>query len=133
MRIVVLFFIVATFSVQLYSQVNKMSLKQCIETGINNNIRVKQSGLQTEAAAINTQQAKSDLLPNLNGSFGYGLNKGRNVDPLTNSYINQQLTSSNIGLSSGVILFNGMRLQNLIKQNSLTYEASKMDLQAIER
>ena len=129
MRSVVLFFIVATFSVQLYSQDNKMSLKQCIETGINNNIEVKQSGLQTEVAAINHQQAKSDLLPNLNGSFEYGFNKGRNVDPLTNSYINQQLKSSNIGLSSGVILFNGMRLQNLIKQNSLTYEASKMDLQ----
>ena len=129
MRIVVLFFIVATYSVQLYSQENKMTLKQCIETGINNNIRVKQSGLQTEAAAINSQQARSDMLPNLNGSFGYGLNKGRNVDPLTNSYINQQLTSSNIGLSSGVVLFNGMRLQNLIKQNNLTYEATKMDLQ----
>src|SRR5204863_6868633 len=34
MRIVVLFFIVATYSVQLYSQENKMTLKQCIETGI---------------------------------------------------------------------------------------------------
>jgi len=106
-----------------------MSLKKCIETAINNNIRVKQSSLQAEAAAINSQQAKSDLLPNLNGSFGYGFNQGRNVDPLTNSYINQQLTSSNIGLSSGVVLFNGMRLQNLIKQNNLTYEATKMDLQ----
>jgi outer membrane protein len=111
------------------AQDGKMSLKQCIETALTNNIQVKQVGLQADAAEVNLKQAKANLLPDLNGNFGYGFNQGRNVDPLTNSYINQQLTSSNIGLSSGVILFNGMRLQNLIKQNSLTHEANKMDLQ----
>jgi outer membrane protein len=111
------------------AQKNKLSLKQCIETALANNIQVKQSSLQVDAAEINLKQAKANLLPDLNGNFGYGFNQGRNVDPLTNSYINQQLTSSNIGLSSGVVLFNGMRLQNLIKQSSLTLEAGKMDLQ----
>jgi outer membrane protein len=129
MRTTRLCLIAILFSVNAFAQQAKMTLKQCVETAINNNITVQQSGLRAEAAEINLKQAKSNLLPDLNGSFGYGLNQGRNVDPLTNSYINQQLTSSNVGLSSGVILFNGMRLQNLIKQNSLGYDAAKMDLQ----
>lgn len=129
MRTIRLCLIAILFSVQAFAQQGKMSLKQCVETAINNNITVQQTGLRAEAADINLKQAKSNLLPDLNGSFGYGFNQGRNVDPLTNSYINQQLTSSNVGLSSGVVLFNGMRLQNLIKQNSLSYDAAKMDLQ----
>lgn len=113
-------------------EVGKMTLKQCIDSAIKNNILVKQSGLQLEVATINLKQAKSNLLPNLNASFGYGFNQGRNVDPLTNSFINQQLQSSNVGLNTGVVLFNGMRLQNIIKQNSYTNEATKMDLQQVK-
>jgi outer membrane protein len=117
------------FSATVFAQEGKITLKQCIDNAIKNNILVKQSGLQTDVAAINLKQAKANLLPNFNGSFGYGFNQGRNVDPLTNSFINQQLQSSNVGLNTGIVLFNGMRLQNLIKQNNYTSEASKMDLQ----
>ena len=116
MRIIFTGFCFFTFWITAFTQSDKMSLKQCVETALANNIQVKQSNLQSDVAEINLKQAKSNLLPDLNGNFGYGFNQGRNVDPLTNSYINQQLTSSNAGLSSGIILFNGMRLQNLIKQ-----------------
>ena len=129
MRIRILSAVLLFVMVNATAQNNKMNLKQCIDAALANNIQVKQSGLQAEAAEVNLKQAKANILPDLNGSFGYGFNQGRNVDPLTNSYINQQLTSSNVGLSSGVVIFNGMRLQNLIKQNNLTHEASKMDWQ----
>ncbi|TMI77873.1 MAG: TolC family protein [Bacteroidetes bacterium] len=42
------------------------------------------------------------------------------------------MSASNFSLSSGVILFNGLALQNTIKQNSLLYQASKMDWQQIK-
>ncbi len=129
MRIIIFNVVFLFFAGNVTAQDNKMSLKQCIETALANNIQVKQSGLQADVAEVNLKQAKANRLPDLNGNFGYGFNQGRNVDPLTNSYINQQLTSSNVGLSSGVILFNGMRLQNLIKQNNFSHEAAKMDLQ----
>lgn len=111
------------------AQQNKMSLAQCIDTALKNNFQVKQASLQSQAAAVNLSQARANLLPDLNGNFGYGFNQGRNVDPLTNSYINQQLASSNIGLNSGIVLFNGMRLQNLISQNRFSQQAANMDLQ----
>ena len=115
----------------LYAQVTstRFTLKQCVETGIANNLEVLQSELQSKTDEINWKQSKLDLLPNLNGSATHGSNQGRSIDPFTNSYVNQQYSFASYGLSSGVILFNGFSLQNAIKQNSLSYEASKMDWQ----
>jgi outer membrane protein len=129
MRISLLSAVFLFFSAGITAQDNRMTLKQCIDSALKNNIQVKQAGLQADAGAVNLKQAKANMLPDLNGGFGYGLNQGRNVDPLTNNYINQQLASSSVNLSSGITLFNGMRLQNLIKQNSFTYNAYQMDLQ----
>ncbi|MEI9945760.1 MAG: TolC family protein [Chitinophagaceae bacterium] len=110
----------------------KLSLKECIEQALNNNLPVKQADLRVETAEVNYKQAKADMLPDLNGNFGYGFNQGRSVDPITNSYISQHLASSNVNLSSGVTLFNGLRLQNFVRQNKYTYEASKMDGQQVK-
>ena len=107
----------------------RFSLKQCVEAALANNLSIRQTALQVETAETNLQQAKANKLPNLNGSIDYGFSQGRTVNPQTNGYINQQLTSSNTGLSSGVTLFNGMRLQNIIKQNSYNWDAAKMDWQ----
>ncbi len=107
----------------------KISLRQCIETGIANNQQVLQTDLQTQANEIGWKQSKLNMLPNLNGSVGHGINRGRSIDPFTNSYSEQQISFANYGLSSGVILFNGFTLRNAVKQNKLTWDASKMDWQ----
>ena len=118
-----------TFYLLVTAQGNKLTLQQCVETGIANNIDVIQSDIQMQADEINWKQAKLDLLPDLNGTAGHGINQGRSIDPFTNAYINQNVNYASYGLSSGVILFNGFSLQNIVKQNKLTYEASKMTLQ----
>ncbi|MEI9908199.1 MAG: TolC family protein [Bacteroidota bacterium] len=107
----------------------KLTLKQCIETAINNHLDVQQSSLLMQTSKINRNQAKLNMLPDLNGSAGTGINQGRSIDPFTNGYINQQVNYSSYGLSSGVVLFNGLSMQNIAKQNALAYEASKMDWQ----
>ncbi|MET0392797.1 MAG: TolC family protein [Chitinophagaceae bacterium] len=105
------------------------SLKQCIETGIQNSLAVQQSGLQMQASDINRKQSQLDRLPDLNGSVNHGINHGRSIDPFTNSYINEQVNFANYSLSSGVILFNGLSINHTVKQTTLAYEASKMDWQ----
>jgi outer membrane protein len=107
----------------------KLTLQQCVETALNNNFDVQQRGLQAQTAEVNWKQAKLNLLPDLNGSASHGISQGRSIDPFTNSYINEQYNYANYGLSSGVTLFQGLSAQNLIKQNSLSYQASKMDWQ----
>lgn len=129
MRIIKIAFTFLLFASNAFSQENKFTLKQCIETALHNNVLVKQAGLRADAAGVNLKQAKDNLLPAVNGSFNFGFQQGRSVNPITNSYINQQLNSSNVGLNGSITLFNGMRLQNIIKQNRFTYDASKMDEQ----
>ncbi len=107
----------------------KLTLQQAIEIGLKNNLDVQQGGLQAETDKVNHNQARMNLLPDLNGNISGGLNFGRSIDPTSNSYINQQANVSNVGLSSGVILFNGFNLQNTVKQTGLAYQASKMDWQ----
>jgi outer membrane protein len=113
---------------QVISQTT-MTLKQCIETGIANNFNVQQRQLQAQSDEANWKQSKLNMFPDLNGSAGHSYNQGRSIDPFTNSPVTQSFNSSNYSISSGVVLFNGLAIQNNIKQNSLAYQASKMDWQ----
>lgn len=124
------FFFSFSFSMPAQQPAGKRySLKECIETGISNSLDVRQGGLRMEAGEISWKQARLNRLPDLNGSIAHGINQGRSIDPFTNGYINQQINVANYSLGSGVVLFNGFALQSNVKQNSLAYQASKMDWQ----
>jgi len=127
----VIFFYLATIAqadTTVHGQ-NKLTLQQCVETALANNLDVFQSQLQMESAKIDKNQAKLNLLPNLNASAGQTFSQGRSIDPYSNTPVTQNVSSSDYGINTGVVLFNGLSLQNLIRQYSLTYEASKMDWQ----
>jgi outer membrane protein len=120
--------LVIAFSI-VSAQGQKLTLQQCVEMGIANNLDVLQSDLQAQADEVNWKQAKLNLMPDLNATASHGIRTGRSIDPFTNTYLNQNSNYSSYGLFSNVTLFNGMVLQHLIRQNKLTYEASKMTLQ----
>jgi outer membrane protein len=105
------------------------SLQQSIDIALANNISVKQNGLLAEAAGINLKQAKTNIFPDLNASLEHGMNKGRSIDPFSNTYVNQSVNYAGYGLNMGLVLFNGMTLQNNIRQQSYAYDASKMEWQ----
>jgi outer membrane protein len=105
------------------------TLQKCIEIAIANNLLVKRSDLEVQTARVNLNQAKSNLLPDLSANVNHGANQGRSIDPFTNSYVNQNVNYANYSLNSGIVLFNGLILKNLIKQNALIYEAEKMEQQ----
>src|SRR5436305_449406 len=111
------------------SQGTRLSLKQAIDTALKNNIATKQSALQVNTANINYQQAKYNLLPRAQGSYDYGQNNGRSIDPATNGYINQQLTSSSANAQGNIPLFSGFLLRNTIKQNELAFQTATMQWQ----
>jgi len=106
-----------------------LSLKQCVETGIANNFDVQQKQLQIQSDEANWKQSKLNMFPDLNANAGHSFNQGRSIDPFTNSPVTQSFNSSNYSVNSGVVLFNGLAIQHSIKQNSLTYQAAKMDWQ----
>ena len=115
-----------------YTQQNAdtvLSLKQCVDIAIANNIQVKQTELQMQTDYLTFKQARDNRLPELSANANHGINQGRSIDPFTNSYINQNVGYGNYSLSAGLNLFNGGLIKNSIKQNRFGFEASRMDLQ----
>jgi outer membrane protein len=122
----------AAMNISAYGQQGNMTLQQCVETGLKNNLLVQQGDFQVQTDKINRDQARFNMYPDLNGNIFSGINRGRSIDPSTNSYSNQQVNYANYGLSSSVILFNGLSFRNSVKQNDLSFQASKMDWQQIK-
>ncbi len=113
---------------QVYSQTT-MTLRQCIETGLANNLDVQQAHLQMQSDEANWKQSKLNVLPDLNASAGHSFNQGRSIDPFTNQPVTESFSSSNYNVNSGIVLFNGLSILNNIKQNSMTFKAASMDWQ----
>ena len=106
-----------------------LTIKQCVDIAIQNNLQVRQSQLQLEQNGVYYKQSKDNLLPQINANLSQGQNYGRSISIVDNSYVDEQFGQGNYGVSANLVLFNGLSLQNAIKQNALFYNASKMDLQ----
>lgn len=125
-KITSLLFLVSSIS---FAQNLGYSLQQCIDTALQNNVALKQNRIGVKLADVDYKQAKENLLPSINGNINYGFNSGRNVDPITNTFTNNQLSSSNTSLNANLTLFNGLKLQNFISQKKFDSEATGLDYQ----
>lgn len=114
---------------QASGDTGRLSLQQCVEIAIKNNADVQRKGLQRESAHLNWTQSKEYLLPTLNADAYHGSNQGRSINPYTNTYIDQQLTYANYSVYSNLTLFQGLSLQNAIKQNRQNFNAASYEEQ----
>ncbi len=99
------------------------SLQECIDYALQNNIIIKQQGLNTAYSQNLVNQAKSDMLPNLNAGASNNYSFGRSLNN-DNVYENVNSTQLNGYLSSNITLFNGFILQNTVRQNQLNLQAA---------
>jgi outer membrane protein len=106
-----------------------LTLKQCVETAIQNNLQVRQAEYQAQADKVTYQQAKGNQLPYIAGNINHGINQGRSIDPYTNTYASQQINFANYSINTSVTIWNGSSIQNYIKQNELSAKASELDWQ----
>ncbi|WP_370090417.1 TolC family protein [Ekhidna sp.] len=109
-----------------------LSLEECIEIAVKNNLNVKRSELNMQSAQVNLEQSKASRYPSLNASGNYGFNWGRGIDPTTNQFIDQRINFNSIGASSSLPLIQGLQITNGIKQDKLSMEASRKDLEKAE-
>ena len=121
------FLIIVSLIITNISAGQKLSLQQCIDTALKNNIEIRQTQLLSEAASVQYRQSKANLLPNINGSISHGINQGRSIDPFTNAYVNQNITYSNYGVSGNLPLFNGFSLRSEMKRFAYAYNAARLE------
>jgi outer membrane protein len=118
------------FSISLtISAQSTWDLERCIREALEKSLLIKQFELQKQGSVITGKQLKMERLPNLNASSSLGVSFGRVVNPATNDFETENSFYQSLGLNSGLMLFNGFRLQNSIRQNNLYIDAAEADLQ----
>jgi outer membrane protein len=106
----------------------RWTLKQCIDYALANSLTIQSSNYNVESSEVNLRQSKFSRLPNINGNVGYGYSWGRGLDPVSNSFVSQEIRSSNISGNASLPLYNGLTIHNTIRQNQRALAASEYDL-----
>lgn len=133
-KIVLLFLAASLWYNKNFSQENTtigstLTVKQCVDIAIKNNLLVAQSDINRQANGVYFNQAKDNLLPYIGASGTQAISFGRSLNTYTYSYVNQQINTGNYGIGASLVLFSGLQLQNAIRQNAYAYDASKLDLE----
>ena len=122
--LIYLFLGVMTIPCQLVAQEN-WTLNQCINYALKNNLKLQETGMSAEIAALNYHQARWNMLPSISAGSDAGKNFGRSVDPATNSYVNNSFFNNSYYLGASVDLFRGFIYQNQIRYGRFKKEASE--------
>ena len=109
-----------------------LTLQQCIETALLNNRNIKQNELTKATKEIAYQQARNNLLPNLNASASQGWSFGRS-QIADGTYKNINSSSSSFTLSTGITLFDGLRMKYNIDARMNELKASEANLEKIRQ
>jgi outer membrane protein len=129
--LIIITFLLA-FQGLIFAQQKVWTLDECIYYAIDNNIQIKQQGLQTEYQKNSLDLAKLKLLPTLSGSASHNYSFGRSLDQTTYRYFNQTVQSSNFYVGGNMYLFNGLQNLNTIKKYEYEVMAGEQDLQNIK-
>lgn len=124
--------IVLLFAPLLCLSQETYTLSQCIEIAQKNNIAAQQAALSQTQNETNLKSAEYARLPNLNLGAGNNYSFGRTIDPFSNTFINQNVNSVSLNLSSSTVLYNGLRIRNNIQSAQSSLEAGEKNLEAIE-
>ncbi len=117
-KILIIFSVLLT--TLLASAEQKWTLQQCVDTAWANNRNIKQQALTKKTNEIYYLQARQNLLPNLNAQATQSWNFGRSLIA-NNTYQSANSTQTSFGISSSLMLFDGLRMKYNI-------DAKKADL-----
>ncbi|NCB08418.1 MAG: TolC family protein, partial [Bacteroidia bacterium] len=118
------------FSQAQQAETKKWSLTDCINYALEQNIDVRASELTNQSNTIYYDQAKWQKYPSVNGSVSQNFNwKKSDSNGGGNSLSGSNNT--NYSVSSGVTLYNGLKLNNNIKQAEINLESGKYNSETI--
>jgi len=124
-------FLILSFCLaSIVSAQQQLTLEQCIAIALENNRNVKQQELNKQNREIAYNQARADLLPNLNASAGQNFVFGRSIG-LDNTYQNTNSSQTSFSLGSDIALFDGLRMKHNIDARRADVNASQADLDKI--
>lgn len=109
----------------------KYTLQECINIALENNRNIKQQALNKQQKEIAYNQARADLLPNLNASAGQSFIFGRSIG-LDNVYQNTNSSQTSFNIGSNITLFDGLKMKYNIDARKAEMYISDADLEKIQ-
>lgn len=106
----------------------KLTLQDCIQIGLANNISIKKVSNDFMIARANEKQSKMEFLPRVSAYSNYNVTRGLTNDPTSFDPVTATTRSSTPSVSMDLNIFNGMRTRNTIRRNSLIVQAAEFDL-----
>lgn len=131
-------FLFITSGILLFNEARaqeKFTLEQCVNYALEHNLTIKQARFSQAISEEDLRYSKYNLLPSINGQASQNFNKGRNINPQTNLYVDQNLNSTYLSANADLVIFSGLQKLNQIKQNKYALlsqqsnvEKSKQDI-----
>ncbi|MFD3293434.1 TolC family protein [Aquirufa sp. KTFRIE-69F] len=106
----------------------RFSLTECIDYAYKQNFDVKLKELKSKQSEYALEQSQKVIYPNVSGIFSQGINFGRSIDPFTNDFVQQTISSNSFGANATITLFNGFLFKNQIIQNRYIAESDQVDI-----
>ena len=108
------------------------SLTDCIDYALKQNIQVRQSILTNLSNKVNMNQADANKLPSVSASVRQNFSWTNKKDLTTGNSKFAGNNSTSYSVSSSLTLYNGARLNNLIKQAELDMQSGIYDSETIK-
>ena len=129
MRLTLLTLLIGSVTFILRSQDRIMTLQECVNLAVENNLNVQRSKLNLQTSYANQREAWFSRFPNLSGSGGHTVNWGRGIDNNTNQFVNQRFSNVGVSISGNTTLYAGNQINNSIKQSQINAQTAKFDLE----
>ncbi|MDQ6845560.1 MAG: TolC family protein, partial [Bacteroidota bacterium] len=110
----------------------KWSLQKCVQYALDNNLTIKQQGVQAELSGITYKQSKLSKIPSANFSNNEGYRFGKSQNPSTGILESQNFFQVGLQFQSNVEIFNWFSKKNTILANEWSLEAAKASVDKLK-
>lgn len=126
------FFLSTTNEYNLRAQVKVWSVDDCIQYALEKNIQIQKAIVSSNTFEENLRLARSAWYPSLSGSARQNFTWSNQLNTITGSTVFSGTDGTNISVSSGMEVYNGLKLHNNVKKSETDFEAAKYNTEVIK-
>lgn len=101
------------------------TLDKCFAIALDSNIGLQQARNNISSNIIDRTTAQYSLLPSVSYNLGHYFSFGKNIDPVTNTFVHETFSGGYTAAGLQLQLFSGFSRLNTIKQSAYLIEASE--------
>ncbi|GEM_PF-284604 len=105
-----------------------LTLEECIEIALQNNIDIKRAKNNAVAAESNLFQSKMNWLPSLNASAGHRWNEGLNFDLISGGLVNTTTLGGSGSINANMTIFDGFSNMLNAQRSKFVYKAAEANV-----